>query len=143
MNPYNFHEYKIIKEKALSNKFYKIFILIFIIGMIILISKFDFKTYEKYIIIKNKNNYNLIISIEDINFITNNKHIFIDNKRYSYKIEKISDSYQSIDGTLVKDIEISIKDYKMNNDYSYCFFLRNKDTFLNMIIKFIKGGFYG
>ena len=143
MNPYSFQEYKIIKDKTLSNRSYKLFIILFLIGMVYLICKFDFNVYEKYIILKDNNKYNLVVSMEDIDYINRNKYIFIDNKKYSYKIEKISNSYENINGTLFKNITISIKNYKMFNDYSYCFFLRKNDTFFNMIIKFIKGGFYG
>ena len=143
MNPYNYQEYKIIKDKVLKHNFYKIFIILFIIGIIILISKFNFKVYEKYIIIKNNNDYNLIVSIEEIDSINNNKYIYINNKKYSYKVKKIEDNYQNINGTIIKNITISIKDYKTLNDYTYCYFLKNSDTFFSMIIKFIKGGFYG
>ena len=143
MNPYNYQEYKIIKDKALKHNFYKISIILFIIGIIILISKFNFKVYEKYIIIKNNNDYNLIVSIEEIDSINNNKYIYINNKKYSYKVKKIDDNYQNINGTIIKNITISIKDYKTLNDYTYCYFLKNSDTFFSMIIKFIKGGFYG
>ena len=143
MNPYNYQEYKIIREKALSNKLYKLFIILFLIGMIFLIYKFNFNVYDKYILIKDNDKYNLVVSIENIDYITKNKYIFIDNKKYSYKIDKISNNYENINGTLFKNITILVDGYKMNNDYSYCFFLRKSDTFLTMIIKFIKGGFYG
>ena len=143
MNPYDFQEYRIIREKTLSNKLYRLFIILFLIGMIFLIFKFDFNVYEKYILIKEDNNYNLIASIEDIDYITKSKFIYIDNKKYSYKIGKISNKYENINGTLFRNITILIDDYKMVDDYSYCFFLRKSDTFLNMMIKFIRGGFYG
>lgn len=139
MKQYNFAEYEIIKENNQDNNLFRIIGLIFIIGIILVLYKFNFSIYQESILLKNDNSYLIIADIDMVDTLSANKKIIINNKQYNYRIINVGD-YTNIDGTIYQPIYLDILNYNSKIGMIKCQFLKNKTTLINSLIKFIKGG---
>ena len=136
MITYNLQEYDFINEKISHNYFGSFIIIFLIIGIVVIISKFNFYIYEKNVLIYEDNNYSLVIDATKIDDL--DKNIYINKKKYTFKIKDIS-NYQNINGTIYAVVNIDL-DYKSKSKVIECYFLKDKNTILNMLVKFIQGG---
>ena len=136
MITYNLQEYDFINEKISHNYFGSFIIIFLIIGIVVIISKFNFYIYEKNVLIYEDNNYSLVIDATKIDNL--DKNIYINKKKYTFKIKDIS-NYQNINGTIYAVVNIDL-DYKSKSKVTECYFLKDKNTILNMLVKFIQGG---
>lgn len=140
MNPYSFLEYEIINSKYKRNKKYKIFIVVFLIGIILFLSKFKFQIYEKNVLFKEDNGYFMVVDATKLDFYQNHKTLLINNIKYNYAITNIDSEYSNINGTIYQTIYLSLKNYDNNSNFKYCYFLIKSETLLKMIFEFITGG---
>lgn len=139
-NSYNLQEFELVKETKLSNKFANGILIIFIIGIVLIIYKFDFKIYVKYELFKENNNFMILAESNRIINIENCKYIHINNKKYNYKIKSIDSEYINISGTLYQKTYIDIENYETKANIIDAYFLKSNNTILDTVIKFITGG---
>lgn len=138
--PYSFAEYNLILENRKNDNLFKLVVIIFIIGIIILICKFKFYIYQDNILLKMEDNYELVADINSIDKISTSKKIFINNKQYDYNTIQTDDNLSNINGTIYERLLINIPDYTENNKIIKCSFLIKKETILDMLFEFIQGG---
>ena len=136
---YSIQEYNYIYDNKRNNTFRLIFIML-IIGIIIILFKYDFYIYEENILIKENDNYKLVVDATNINKISKNKYIYINNKKYKYKFVKEELDYVNNNGTILETIQINIPNYNNEANIIKCHFLKNKKTLINIIIDNIRGG---
>ena len=140
MKPYSFQEYELITDQINKSKFYKIIILIIIIGLIYIISNYKFNIYEKAIIYKeDNNNYYLLLDISKDFNINYNKYLIINNKKYKYGILN-NVKYSNINGTIYKSISIIFDTDSHIDEYTQINYLIKSNTILNMIFELLGGG---
>ena len=137
MKAYNLQEYNMIFDTKRKNYLSGLIVAFILIGIIIFIFKFNFYVYEKYFLIKNNDNYSMIVDATKIDKL--NDYIYINNRRYKYKVISINDDYQTINGTIYQTVYIKL-DYGSNSNIIECYFLKSKKTVINMIIEALKGG---
>lgn len=138
--PYSFAEYNLILENRRNDNLFKLVVIIFIIGIIILICKFKFYIYQDNVLLKMEDNYELVADINSIDKISTSKKIFINNKQYDYNTIQNDDNLSNINGTIYERLLINIPDYTENNKIIKCSFLIKKETILDMLFEFIQGG---
>ena len=136
-NPYNSQEYEIVEKTRRISLFIKIITVLTFIILVILLCKFNFKTYSKYPLIKENDYYTLYIPVDRIDIL--NKEIYIDKKKYSYIIE--NQELININNIIYEKVNIKINNYNSNLNYINSLFLEDNETIINMLIKFTKGGF--
>lgn len=141
-NNINFDEYKKSKDNLYVNNFLIATMIFILVITILILYKFDFKTYEEHTLIKNDNYYTMILNSNDISFIENNSTLYINRKKYSYKIKKIDADYTNINNVIYQTVHIKLHNYKTESKVSKCYFLKSKKSILKSLIEFIKGGKY-
>ena len=139
-NSYNLAEYNLIFNYRQNNNLYKVVITIFIIVIILLICKFKFYIYQNSILLKTGSNYEIIADINNIKTISTNKKIIINRQEYIYNVISANEDFSNINGTIYEKLLINIPNYSDNNKILKCSFLIKKETLLDMLLKFIKGG---
>ena len=139
-NNWSLEDYQSISD---DNKcpYLKVSILIFIIiGILFILYKIQFQVYEKQTLIKNDDEFLLIINSKKINEIESNNFIYINNKKYRYNIEKINQDYTTVDGVIYQTIYINPYNYKTDSVLTDCYFLKSEKSIFEMLSEFIKGG---
>ena len=139
MKPYNFQEYEIITFQNKNKKWYKKILILLIIGIVLIISNYKFKIYDKVLLIKEDNNYHLLSSITTT---IDNKTLNIDGKEYNYEIIDSENDIINTNGTIYKNTAISIDKYNSNDNYKYIYLLKTNKTFIEMITEYIGGTAY-
>lgn len=140
-NSYNLQEFELVKETKSSNKIINMLLIIFIIGIFIIIYKFNFKIYIKYELLNENNNYMILAESNQINYIEKYKYIYINKMKYNYRINYIDPEYINISGTLYQKVFVDIKNYDTNANIIDIYFLKSNNTIFDTLIKFITGGF--
>lgn len=138
-NNFDLTDYQLIKDKKESNIYLKIVLFLIITGILIIIYKFEFKVYDKKVLIKNEENYILLINSKQINDYKNKKYIYINQKKYAYDIIKVDDNYTNINDNIYQNLYLNLYNYKTDALVTECYFLVKKSTIYNELIKFIKG----
>lgn len=134
-------DYELINDKENKGSLiYKVVMIFSIIGIIIILCKFEFKVYERQTLIKNGNDFILIVDSRQIDSYKTQKHIFINRKKYAYKILKIDSDYSNVNGVIYQSIYINLHNYKTDAITLECYFLKSSKTIYEEIIEFITGG---
>lgn len=136
---YNFAEYNLILDNKKNNNLLKVVSIIFIMAIIIVISKFKFSIYQQSILLNDNDKYLIIADLDLINTLSTTEKIIINNKEYNYKIIETSD-YSNINGTVYQSVYLDISNYASKIKMNKCFFLKSKNTLIDSIIKFTRGG---
>lgn len=139
MKPYNFAEYNLIYPKK-KMSLYKIVLIVFLIGIIFILCKFNFHIYMKQVLLKQDNNYVIISDSNLISFLEENNKIIINSKEYYYEIKDISNNYTNINDNIYQEVTIEIKDFNSKASITECYFLKSNETLIDTIFKFITGG---
>lgn len=133
-------DYQLVEGKRKISYLPVALILLFVVGIIIICCKFNFQIYEKYHLIKDKEEYLLIVDSTKVSELESNSNIYIQNQKYKYKITEISSDYSNINGNIYQTIHINPYNYKTEAMISECFLLKKNKTIFQMIIEFIQGG---
>lgn len=139
-NNFDIEDYKLIQDKENNNWLLMVIIFLLTIGIIIILCKLKFFVYEKQTLIKDNNQYYLIVNSKDIDNLINNKIIYINQKEYRYEITKISNDYSNIDNNIYQSIYINPYNYKTDSIITECYFLKSDKTIYELIIEFVRGG---
>lgn len=139
-NNWTIQDYQLIEKTRKVSWLPIVFILLFVIVILMVCYKFDFRIYEKYNLIKDGKKYLLIVNSLKLSELESNSNIYIQNKKYKYKIIEISSDYSNIDGNIYQTIHINPYNYKTEAIVSECFLLKKKKTIFHIIIEFIQGG---
>ena len=140
MIPYNIFEYKTVNYQYKKMSFISIVLLM--IGIIILMCSYKFKVYNKYLLVKDNDEYLLYLNVLEEDKFLENKDILINNKKYSYSIIS-SSGYTNIDNNIYDVLHINIKKYDSVSNYSYVYTLKSNRTILNTLYDMLFGGSYG
>jgi len=140
-NNFDIEDYKMIQDKENNNWLFTLIIFLITIGIIIILCKFKFYIYEKQTLIKDNEQYYLIVNSKDINYFTNNKILTINKKEYKYKVTKVSNDYSNIENNIYQTIYIKPYNYESKAVITECYFLKSSKTIYEIIIEFITGGF--
>lgn len=138
-NNFDIFDYQLIQDEQEKYLFLKLVLFLVVIGIIIILYKFEFQVYEKRTLIKNKENYILVIDSRLIDTYKNKEYIYINQKKYAYNIEKVDDSYTSSNDIIYQTLYLNLYNYKSDALVTDCYFLKKKSTIYEEIIKFIKG----
>lgn len=133
-------DYQLIEGESKISYLPVVLILLFVVGIIIICYKFNFQIYEKYNLIRDNEEYLLIVDSSRISELESNSNIYIKNKKYKYTITEISSDYSNINGNIYQTIHINPYNYKTEAIISECFLLKKNMTIFHMIIGFIQGG---
>lgn len=139
-NNWTIQEYQIMEQKNKVSIFPVIWILVFVIGISIICYKFNFKIYEKYNLIKDGDEYLLVVNSLKIHELEESSELYIHNQKYKYKILKVSSDYSSINDSIYQTVHIYPYNYKTEAIVSECFLLKENKNIFQMIIEFIQGG---
>lgn len=139
-NNWTIQDYQLIEKENRIGWGRMVFLIVFIIVMFIILCKFNFQTYEKYILIKEDDRFLFMVDSKKIPDIEANSYLYIQNRRYEYQIESISSDYSNIDGNIYQIIYINPYNYKTDAITTDCYFLKSSETIFQMLIEFIKGG---
>ncbi len=143
-NNYTIKDYILETNKINIKSFNFILLsLIFLIGGIFLLSKFNYYEYKKILIVEENNIFKTTINIEDIEQIMNKKTIVINNKKYSYKVIRIEKEIMINNDSYLKTLHLKVNNYKgkyLENKIIEGNIVINKTNSLKQIIKFVQGG---
>ena len=140
MKLYNFAEYEVVKDTNKSNKYYYIISSLLVIGIIIILCKFNFKTYLKLPLVKQDNDYALVVDIDTLLLLEENNTIYINQKKYNYTISHVDENYTNIDNKIYQTIYLNPINYSSKTKVINGYFLKSNKTILKMVIEFIQGG---
>lgn len=141
-NDFTIDDYKLIKEidKIHFSWFYIVVLFLLIVGIVLILFNYDFHVYEKQTLIKNDNDFLMIVDSKKIQEIESQAYIYINYKKYKYTIKQIDLDYSNVDGGIYQTIHINPYNYNTNSIITECYFLKSKSSIIEMIIKFIEGG---
>ena len=139
-NNFDLKDYELIQDSK-QNHWLFIVVIFLIIGIFILLYKFEFLVYEKQNLIKDNNQFIMIVNSKEINKFEDLNYIYINNKKYKYEITSISKDYSNINDIIYQTIYINPYNYKTDAIITECYILKKKETIYELIFKFIKGGF--
>lgn len=138
MKPYNICEYKTINYQ--DKKSNVVVMILLIIGILVLICSYKIKIYNKYVLVKENNNYIISINALNLDDFSKNNTIFIKGKKYKYNI--ISKEYDTFDNSIYAILHIDIKKYQSVSDYTYIYLEKSNKTVLETLTNFFVGGNY-
>jgi non-ribosomal peptide synthetase component E (peptide arylation enzyme) len=139
-NNLTIEDYYLFQDKNKSSKIVITFLLLLLIGIIIILCKFNFQVYEMQTLIKNNDDFLLIVDSRKISEIESNSYFYIGNKKYQYKITEIESEYSNVNDIIYQTIHISPYNYKTDSIITEIYFLKSNKSIMTMIIEFIKGG---
>lgn len=138
-NNFDFEDYKILKDINTNNKLIFIMVLFLIIGMLLILKFINIRIYKDDILFKDNDSYYLYVDFNNNDYI-NNKKLIINNQTYDYSI---SDTlYETNNNLVYEKVIIKIDNYNNDELITKCSFLIEKDSLLNLFIKYI-GGHHG
>lgn len=138
-NNWNFDDYQVTREIKDSYKILPSLLFILIIGIIIILYKFQFFIYWHQSLIKVDDYYSLLVDSNRVNYLEQNTDIYIKQKKYSYEIKKIDSEYTSINGTIYQTVYLDLPNYQTDAVITECQFLFSKKTIIENIMEFMKG----
>lgn len=139
-NQFSIDDYKLIQDIKSKDGLFTVVMFLLMIGIFIILCKFDFSVYEKYSLIKEDNNFIVLVNSIKINEFKNNKFIYINDKKYRFKIVKIDQNYTSIEDNIYQSIYVYPYNYKTDAVITEGYFLKSKKPLYKLIIDFIRGG---
>lgn len=139
-NNWTMEDYQWIQDKNKKTRLWMVVLFLITIEIFIILCKFDFHVYDKQTLIKNNEDFLLIVDSKKINELESESYIYINYKKYQFDITEISTDYTNIDGNIYQTIHINPYNYKTDSIITECYFLKSKKTIWQMIIEFIKGG---
>lgn len=139
-NHWTIDDYQLVEDKKIRTWLCILVLLFITIGIVIILCKLDFQVYEKQTLIKNDDNFILIIDSTKITEFESTPYIYINQRKYKYEIKEIAQDYSNIDGNIYQTIYINPYNYKTDAIITECYFLKSKKTIYEMICEFIKGG---
>ena len=137
---FDLEDYNLIQDNNEKYSRIVVVLVLMLIGIFILLYKFEFQVYEKQTLIKDNDNYFLIVSSNELTYYENEKYIYINKKKYKYDTVSINNNYSNVEGIIYQTMYIKPHDYKTEAIITECYFLRSKETILERIFKFVKGG---
>lgn len=139
-NNWDLSDYETVKDIQIKKYVGMIFLFLITIGIIIILCKFNLEIYEEYILIKDGENFSMMVESEQISFLEKNETLYIDHKEYHYTILNVDSNYTNINNVIYQTIYINPYNYNTEAVITNCYLLRKKQTIYEMIIEFIKGG---
>ena len=139
-NNFDIEDYKLIQDKENNNWLMILIIFLLIIGIFIILYKFEFSIYEKQTLIKDNEQYYLIVNSKNIDYYTKTKKLFINQEEYEYEVTKISNYYSNINDNIYQSIYINPYNYKTDAIMIECYFLKDRKIIYETIKEFITGG---
>ena len=131
-NQFSIDDYKLIQDIKSKDGLFTVVMFLLMIGI--------FSIYEKYSLIKEENNFIVLVNSIKINEFENNKFIYINDKKYRFKIVKIDQNYTSIEDNIYQSIYVYPYNYKTDAVITEGYFLKSKKPLYKLIIDFIRGG---
>ena len=139
-NNFDIDDYKVIQDKENNNWLFMLVIFLIVVGINIILCKFKFFVYEKQNLIKDNDQYYLIVNSKNVDFYTDNNTIYINDKEYKYDVLEVSNNYSNVNDTIYQTIYIDTHNYKTESIITECYFLKSNETIYELIFEFIKGG---
>ncbi len=139
-NHWTIQDYQLIQDNSKHSWVFMIFLMLGIIGIIIICYKFDFKIYEKYLLIKDNDQFLLLVNSQQIAELETHSEFYRKGEKYAYQIENISSDYSNMNGNIYQTIYINPYNYKTNAIETEIYLLKKSSTIYEIIIEFIKGG---
>ena len=137
MNLVSFDEYNLINNDIKKTVFFKIFLILLIIGIILIIYNFKFNVYEKCLLYNEDDNHYLLTSIN--NDFIGKKVLKINDKEYQFNIIN-EDEYVTMNNNMYKSLKVNIFNYESTDKYNNVFYLRKSKTLFEILFDFIGGG---
>lgn len=138
-NNFDIDDYKMCLDIKENSKLLPIIILLLVIGIVFILYKFNIKVFEQYTLIKENDNYLLIVDSSKVSYLEKEEMIYIDGKEYIFDLEEISEDYTVIDNIIFQTITLEIFDYSSKAKTTTCHFLKSNQTIFQRIIEFMKG----
>lgn len=139
-NSFNINDYQLIQDKKENYLLFKVVLFLMLIVIFIVLYKFEFQIYEKKTLIKDNDNYILIVDSNEIAYYENEKYVYIHQNKIPYNIVKIDNDYSNVNDIIYQSIYIKPYNYETDAIITECYFLKSKQSIFETIIKFIKGG---
>lgn len=139
-NNWSIKDYQLIQETRKNNWPYMLVLFLVTIGILIILYKFNFQIYETETLVKNDQDFLLIVDSSKINEIEKNSYIYINQNKYLYDIIEIDKDYSNINDNIYQTVHINIHNYKTDAIITECHFLKESKSIYQMIIEFIEGG---
>ena len=139
-NNWTLEDYKWIQDKKENNRLLMVVLCLGIIGIFLVLYKFNFEVYQENTLIKNEDDFLLIVESQAIEELKVRSYIYINNKAYQYEIVEIEKDYSNINNIIYQTIHIKLNNYQTDSIVTKCHFLKRKKSIYQMIIEFIKGG---
>lgn len=139
-NEWELEDYEIIKDLKNEHKILPVVSILLIVLIIIVICKFKLYIYENQSLLKEEDNYLLILPSKKVPFYESNHDIYINQKKYNYEIVNIDSNYTNIDNNIYQNVYIKVNGYKTDSIITECSFLKDDKTLFQKIVEFITGG---
>lgn len=139
-NEWELEDYEIIKDLKNEHKILPVVSILLIVLIIIVICKFKLYIYENQSLLKEEDNYLLILPSKKVPFYESNHDIYINQKKYNYEIINIDSNYTNIDNNIYQNVYIKVNGYKTDSIITECSFLKDDKTLFQKIVEFITGG---
>lgn len=139
-NEWELSDYEIIKDLKNEHKKLPVIAILLIVIIIIVICKFKFYIFENQSLLKEEDNYLLILPSKKIPFYGSINDIYINQKKYNYEIINIDSNYTNINNNIYQNVYIRVNGYKTDSIITECSFLKDDKTLFQKIVEFITGG---
>ncbi len=138
-NDWTFADYEVVKDNKIKLwiPFFSIFIAV--VGILWICFHFPFQFYEKFVLWKQDNRYFFIVESNQIGFIEHENTFYIQQKKYDYEVVAVDSNYTTLNQTIYQIIYVSPYTYQTDATTTECYFLRKKQTIIEMIIDLMKG----
>lgn len=137
-NKWTIEDYNLVKNQKLSIKSALVITTISLIAVVLIICKFKIQSYIKVQILKEEDNYFLILNPDQLDKFLDNEAIFIKNKKYKYELEEIEE-YTVIEGNAYQTVHIIPHNYETKKSITDAYLLIDEKTVIERVFEFIKG----
>jgi len=139
-NSFDIGDYQMMQDKNLNCWLFMVVIFFVTLGILFILYKFEFSVYEKLNLIKDNDQFLIVIDSKKISAIEEIEYVYINNNKYRFDINKVSIDYTNVDDSIYQTVYINLYNYKTDALITDGYILKSKKTIYELIIEFIKGG---
>lgn len=138
-NVWTIADYQLMQDIKLKHSILIVPILIITIGMIYILCQYEFLIYEKQTLIKENNDYEMIVASKEITDIKNRSTLYINNQEYTYTVKKVNTDYMNLNNEIYQTIYLELSNYQTDAMMTECYFIKSRKSILNMLLDYLKG----
>ena len=135
-NSFDIGDYQMMQDKNLNCWLFMVVIFFVTLGILFILYKFEFSVYEKLNLIKDNDQFLIVIDSKKISAIEEIEYVYINNNKYRFDINKVSIDYTNVDDSIYQTVYINLYNYKTDALITDGYILKSKKTIYELIIEY-------